>query len=89
MTDQTDNAAGSSAPGDGPPDTEMGQPIAELAQLEWQPGDQFGRRVTGSIERRLLTGRLLDVAWSAPLMVLLELLRVPFESFSRAGNRRR
>lgn len=85
MTDQTENPDGAS----GPDETELGQPIAELAQLAWQPDDQFGRKVTGSIERRLLTGRLLDVTWSAPLMVLLEFLRVPFESFSRAANRRR
>lgn len=65
---------------------DLGEPIAELSSLGWTPSDRFERRVTGSIERRLLTGRLLGVAWSGPLMVLLELLRVPFESWS--SNRR-
>lgn len=89
MTDQTGNPDTSSPSGDGLADHELGQPIAELSQLAWQPRDGFGRKVTGRIERRLLTGRLLDVAWSAPLLVILELLRVPFESFSGSGNRRR
>lgn len=71
-----------------PSEGEMGEPVAELAQLGWQARPNFDRRVTNGIERRLLTGRLLDVAWSAPLMVLLELLRVPFESFSGSLNRR-
>lgn len=67
-------------------DAELGQPLAELQDLAWQPGDDFGRKVSGRIERRVLTGRLLDMAWSAPLMVILELLRAPFEMFS--GSRR-
>lgn len=89
MTDQTDASDGGANAGEGPAETELGPPIAELAQLAWEPGEQFGRRVTGRIERRLLTGRLLDVAWSAPLLVLLELLRMPFETLSSNGNRRR
>lgn len=89
MTDQTDTPGGQAADGAGPAESELGQPVAELAQLAWEPGEQFGRRVTGRIERRLLTGRLLDVAWSAPLLVLLELLRMPFETLSGNGNRGR
>ncbi len=70
-----------------PSEAEMGAPVAELEQLGVLPRPDFERRVTGRIERRLLTGRLIDAAWSAPLFALLELLRVPFESF--AANRRR
>lgn len=73
-----DTGAGPGEPGDG----DLGEPVAELRELAWQPAEDFQRRVNGRIERRLLTGRLLDVAWSAPLMVLLELLRAPFELFS-------
>lgn len=76
----------SSPPPESVDDPELGEPIAELADLAWTPGARFGHRVSGGIERRLLTGRLLDVAWTAPLMVLLELLRLPFESLS--ANRR-
>lgn len=43
-------------------DTNLGQPLAELQNLGWQPREDFGRRVGGRIERRLLTGRLLDMA---------------------------
>jgi hypothetical protein len=75
-----DQSAPPPEPVDDPVD--LGEPIAELADLGWSPGARFNDKVTGGIERRLLTGRLLDVAWSAPLMVLLELLRIPFESLS-------
>ncbi len=89
MSDPTDIPAGSSDPNGGPSDDDLGEPVAELAQLTWQSGDAFGRKVTGSIERRILTGRLLDVAWTAPLVILLEFLRVPFESLRSSGHRRR
>jgi len=69
-----------------PREDDMGAPIAELAQLQWVAGADFERKVTSRIERRLLAGRLLDVAWSAPWMVLLELLRAPLEGLS--GSRR-
>lgn len=85
MTDQPDphdDDAGAEALSD----ADLGEPLAELGNLAWQPAEDFGRKVSGSIERRLLTGRLLDMVWSAPLMVILELLRAPFEMFS--GNRR-
>jgi len=73
-------------PAEEPEPADLGEPIAELRELDWAAGDRFGRKVTGGIERRLLAGRLLDVTWTAPLMVLLELLRAPFESFS-SGRR--
>lgn len=67
-------------------DIDVEEPVPELRDLGWTPDEAFVRRVSGGIERRLLTGHLLDVAWSAPLMVLLELVRAPFELFS--SNRR-
>lgn len=75
-------------PEDGPEPSDLGEPVAELQDLGWTASDRFGRKVTGGIERRLLASRLLDVTWSGPLLVLLELLRVPFESFS-TGRRDR
>lgn len=87
MTEQ-DGSTNGAPDGREPNDAEMGEPIAELAQLGWSAGPDFDRKVTRGIERRLLTGRLLDVAWAAPLTVLLELLRAPLESFSRSVNRR-
>jgi len=78
----------SAPPPESPDDpSDLGEPIAELADLGWTPGSRFANKVTGGIERRLLTGRLLDVAWTAPLLVLIEFLRVPFESLST--NRRK
>lgn len=86
MTDQSHLPPDEGAELDEPSEADLGEPLAELYDLSWQPADDFGRKVNGRIERRLLTGRLLDVAWSAPLMVILELLRAPFELFS--GGRR-
>lgn len=72
--------------GDDPAEIDLGEPLAELAELAWPPGDEFGRKVQGRIERRLLTGRLLDVAWSGPLLVFVEYLRGSLQVFS--GHRR-
>lgn len=86
MTDQSDRPPDEEAELEELSETDLGEPLAELYDLSWPSGDDFGRRVNGRIERRLLAGRLLDVAWSAPLMVIIELLRAPFELFS-SGRR--
>lgn len=75
---------GGNAPQDD--DADMGLPIDELRDLSLSVDGRFGRRVRGRIERRVLAGELLGLAWSAPVMVLFELLRAPFELFG--SNRR-
>lgn len=86
MTDQSDRPPDDDAGAEALSDADLGEPLAELENLAWQPGEDFGGKVRGRIERRLLTGRFLDLVWSAPLMVILELLRAPLELFS--GSRR-
>ena len=73
---------------DEPPvdDTELGDPVTELRDLSLAVDDRFGRRVRGRLERRVLTGELLGLAWAAPLLTFLEFLRIPFELF--LGKRR-
>ena len=68
-------------PGGEPPvdDGDMGEPVVELRDLSLAVDDRFGRKVRSGIERRMLTGEFLDLAWRAPVMMLLEFLRVPFE----------
>jgi hypothetical protein len=68
-------------PGDESPldDGDLGEPVAELRDLSLSVDDRFGRRVRGRIERSVLAGELIGLAWTAPMMMLLELLRVPFE----------
>lgn len=66
-----------------PEETDLGEPVAELRDVSWRLEDGFSDRVRGRIERRVLTGELLDFAWTAPLMLLLELLRLPFETVLR------
>jgi hypothetical protein len=57
----------------------MGEPVVELRDLSLAVDDRFGRRVRGRLERRFLAGELLGLAWTAPMMMLLEFLRAPFE----------
>ena len=75
-------------PGDESPvnDGDMGEPVVELRDLSLSTDARFGRRVRGRIERRLLAGEFMGLAWTAPMMMLLELLRVPFELL--VGKRR-
>lgn len=70
-----------SGPDDATPvdDTDLGEPVTEIRDLSLAVDDRFSRRVRGRVERRLLAGELLGLAWTAPLMMLLEFLRVPFE----------
>jgi hypothetical protein len=75
-----------SSSSDPPDDVALGQPIAELQDLTLGVSDRFGRRVRNGIERRVLAGDLLDLAWSAPIAALIELIRASFELFR--GNRR-
>ena len=67
-------------------DADQGKPITELRDLSLHVDDRFGRRVRGRLERRVLAGELLGLAWTAPLMMLLEFVRVPFELLQ--GRRR-
>jgi hypothetical protein len=77
-----------SGPDDGTPvdDIDLGEPVSELRDLSLAVDDRFGRRVRGRVERRVLAGELLGLAWTAPLMTLLEFLRIPFELLQ--GKRR-
>ena len=70
-----------SGPDDATPvdETDLGEPVTELRDLSLAVDDRFGRRVRGRLERRVLAGDLLGLAWTAPLMTLLEFLRIPFE----------
>ncbi|HQX83811.1 MAG TPA: hypothetical protein PKW63_18745 [Vicinamibacterales bacterium] len=72
--------------GDQVDDTELGEPVTELKDLALAVDDRFGRKVRGRIERRALAGEFVGLAWTAPIMMLLELLRAPFELFR--GKRR-
>lgn len=61
-------------------DEELGEPIAELRDVALPLSDRFADRVRGRIERRVLTGDFLELFWSAPLTMLLEFLRWPFDA---------
>ena len=67
-------------------DAALGRPIAELQDLSLEVDDRLRRRVRGSINRRLLAGELIGLAWTAPLTVLLEFLQAAIDLFN--GKRR-
>ena len=64
-------------------DPDLGPPVAELREVSLPLGDRFVGRVRGRIERRMLTGEMLELLCVAPLTMLLEFLRWPFEGLSR------
>lgn len=68
---------------------ETGLPVTQLRGLELVVDDRFADQVGRRIQRRLLAGDLLQLAWSGPLMALLEILRVPFEWFTAGSSPRR
>jgi hypothetical protein len=60
-------------------DPALGAPVTELRHVSVGVGDRFATRVRGRIERRALAGDALELAWTAPLTMLLEFLRLPFD----------
>ena len=68
---------------DRPPDEDdLGPPVVELRDVSWPLGDRFPEKVHRRIERRLLSGELLELFWTAPAMMVLEFLRLPFDLLS-------
>lgn len=68
---------------------DTGLPVTQLQGLVLDVDDAFADRVGRRIQRRLLAGDLLQLAWSGPLLALLELLRVPFEWFTGGSTPQR
>lgn len=66
------------AEGDAPGE-DVGPPLDELTAFEVEVDDNFVDQVGRRIQRRILTGDLLRLAWTGPAVAVLELLRVPFE----------
>jgi hypothetical protein len=64
-------------------DPALGAPVTELRDVSFGVGDQFATRVRGRIERRVLAGEVIELIWTAPLTMVLEFLRWPFELFRR------
>ena len=56
-----------------PSDDDLGAPVVELRDLSFPLEDRFPDKVRRRIERRLLAGELLDLAWSGPLLSLIHI----------------
>jgi hypothetical protein len=68
---------------------DTGLPVTQLQGLELAVDDAFTDQVGRRIQRRILAGDLLQLAWSGPMMAFLELLRVPFEWFTGGSTPQR
>ena len=64
-----------------------GEPVAELEGISVPVDGRFGERVRGRIERRLLAGDLIELAWMAPFIVLVEWITTPFRMLNDRQNR--
>jgi len=70
-----------------PADGDDGAPVAELEGISIPVDERFGEQVRGRIERRLLAGDLIELAWMAPFIVLLEWLTTPFRMLQDRQHR--
>jgi hypothetical protein len=77
--------SGEVPPGDA--EVETGEPIAALADLTRQPSPNFVSRVRRKVERRTVTGQFLSLAWHLPASVLMEVVKMIFESFGPRKDR--
>jgi hypothetical protein len=57
-------------------DTDAGEPIEILKELELDTSAQFVGRVRGKIHRRTATSQVVTYSWSLPKLSLIELARL-------------
>ena len=69
-------------------DPDLGEPIAQLAELSDEPRPGFLDRVRGSIDRRRLGSQVSGLAWHGLALVLLEFLAMMMTLLvgARAGS---
>ena len=66
---------------------DLGEPIAELRDLEEVPGRGFAARVMNTLRRRDLGSQLATLGWTGLAAVLLEFLQIVFSGFSTNDER--
>ena len=62
---------------------ESAEPLAELRDLELEPGADFLDRVRGSVDRRRLAAETADLGWVGVQVFVLEVLDMIFGAFRR------
>ncbi len=73
-----------------PEDIDPGEPLGLLAGLRVEPSEGFLARIRRALDRKVFASQVLDLAWFAPLVVLLEYVQVIAELLGpsrRGGNR--
>jgi len=68
-------------------DADLGEPIAELRDVSWPVDARFPARVRTRIERRVVAGTFLELLWTAPMAMLIEFLRWPFDGLAERRER--
>ena len=68
-------------PGDTQGEEDLGEPIAELMELEADVSRGFLGRVLSKLQRRSLVGHLATMAWTASALAFFEFLGVVFSVF--------
>ncbi len=77
--------ADESPPPEGDPD-DLGEPIAELRELEEIPSEGFVGRLMNTLRRRDLSSQLATLSWSGLAAVAMEFLQILFSAFSTNGE---
>ena len=82
--EQDGRAIDAEAEGVDPDTIDTGLPIAQLQALRTDPSAGFAGRLRRSIERRVTANQATTLAWSAPWLILRELLSMLFGSGQQA-----
>ena len=62
-------------------ESETGEPVSILGELDQEPSSGFMERIRHRIERRLLSSHVLSLTWHVPGIVIRELLELIFTFF--------
>ncbi len=68
-------------------ETDLGKPVALLAELREEPSPDFVHRLWGRIERRRLGGQLTEMSWSGAISMFVEYLDMVLQALAPTHGR--
>jgi len=66
---------------------DLGEPIAELQDLSLEAEPDLYDRVRRRIERRSLASSFMSAAWLVPVLIVMEILTMVFDSIGGGKSR--
>jgi hypothetical protein len=66
---------------------DLGEPIAELLDLSLEAEPDLYDRVRRRIERRSLASSFMSAAWLVPVLIVMEILTMVFDSIGGGKSR--